>query len=54
MIMFLSIIIASLAVHIVNGWMESWTDISIRVMLDLIVFIAVYMTSSRYLKNLRD
>ncbi len=53
MTMFLSTIIASIAVHLVNGWIESW-DISIRAMLDLIVFIAVYMTSNRYLKNLRD
>lgn len=53
MTIFLSMIIASIAAHIANGWMESW-DISIRAMLDLIVFIAVYMTSNRYLKNLRD
>lgn len=36
-----------------NSWMDSW-DISIRAMLNLIIFIAVYMISNRYLKNLRD
>jgi len=54
MTIFLSMILASLAAHFVNGWLESWTDISVRAMLDLIVFIAVYMTSNRYLKSFRD
>lgn len=47
-------IIASLAVHLLNGWMEPVMDISLRAMINLIVFIAVYMVTSRYLKNLRD
>ena len=54
MILFLSMIIASLAVHFVDGLMTSNVDDSIRAMLDLIVFIAVYMISNRYLKNFRD
>jgi len=54
MILFLSLIIASLAVHFVNGWMEPLMDVSIRAMLNLIVFIAVYMFSNRYLKRFRD
>jgi len=53
MIIFLAVIIASLAVHFVNGWIEPYLDISIRMMLNLIVFIAVYILSSRYFKNLR-
>lgn len=53
MITFLAMIIASLAVHFVNGWIEPYLDISIRMMLNLIVFIAVYILSSRYFKNLR-
>lgn len=54
MIMFLSMILAALAAHLVNGWMEPLLGISLRAMLDLIVFVAVYMASNRYLKNLRD
>lgn len=54
MIIFLSTILASLAVHFVDGWMEPLMGFSTRAMLDLVIFIAVYMTSSRYLKNLRD
>jgi len=53
MITFLAMIIASLAVHLVNGWVEPYLDISIKMMLDLIIFIAVYMASNRYFKNLR-
>ena len=51
---FLSMIIASLAVHFANGWMEPFVEISIRAMLDLIIFIATYMISNRYLKNFRE
>lgn len=54
MITFLSMILASLAVHFVNDWVTPFTEISIRAMLDLIVFIAVYMLSRRSLKNIRD
>lgn len=54
MIIFLSLILAGLAAHFVNNWTASFLDISLRAMLDLIVFIAVYMVSSRYFKNLRD
>ena len=54
MIMFLSMIFAALAAHLVNGWMEPLLGISLRAMLDLITFIAVYMICSRYLKNFRD
>lgn len=54
MIIFLSMILASLAVHFVNGWMEPLIGISLRAMINLIIFIAVYMVSSRYLKNLKD
>ena len=54
MTLFVSMILASLSVHFVNGWIEPFTESSIRAMLDLIVFIAVYMYSSRYLKNMRD
>lgn len=54
MILFLSMILASLAVHFVNGWTEPYLEISIRAMLNLIVFIVVYMASNRYLKNFRD
>lgn len=54
MIKFLSMILASLAVFFVNGWTAEFLDISIRAMLDLIVFIAIYMITNRYLKNLRD
>ena len=54
MITFLAMIISSLAVHFVDSWVGSYLDISIRMMLDLIIFIAVYMVSGRYLKNLRD
>lgn len=54
MILFLSMIIASLAVHFVNSWLEPYMEISIRAMLNLIIFIVVYMISKRYLKNFRD
>jgi len=47
-------IIASLSVHLLNGWMEPIMDISLRAMINLIIFIAMYMLSNRYLKNLRD
>ena len=47
-------IIAALVVHFVNGWMSSEMDESIRVMLNLIVFIVIYMMSNRYLKSFRD
>ena len=50
---FLSIIIASLAVYFVNGWVEPFVGISIRAMLNLIVFIIAYMMSHRYLKGFR-
>lgn len=54
MMKFFSMIIASLAVYFVNGWVESFMEVSIRAMLNLIIFIAVYMISNRYLKNFRD
>lgn len=54
MIIFLSMIIASLAAYLFNGWLSASMDISIKAMLDLIVFILVYIFSNRYLKNLRD
>lgn len=54
MISFLSLILAFLAVNIVNGWITPFTEISIRAMLDLIVFIATYMISRRYLKRFRE
>ena len=54
MILFLAMIIASLAVHFVDGWIGNSIDDSIRIMLDLIIFIAVYMISNRYLKGFRD
>lgn len=54
MISFLSIIIASLCVYFVNGWLDGIIDISIQAMIDLVVFIAVFMASNRYFKNLRD
>lgn len=54
MIMFLSMILAGLAVHFVNGWTADFLGISMRAMLDLIVFIATYMVTSRYLKSFRD
>ena len=54
MILFLSMILAGLAAHLVNGWTEPFLNISVRAMLDLIVLISVYMLTSRYLKNLRD
>ena len=53
MITFLSMIIASLAVHLVNGWMEPFMDVSLRAMINLIIFIAVYMISGRYIKSLK-
>lgn len=54
MILFLSMILASLAVHLLNGWLEPFMGISLRAMISLIVFIAVYMLTSRYLKNLKN
>lgn len=55
MFTFLSIVLAAVAAHLVNGWLEPYvTDVSIRAMIDLIVFIAVYMLSRRYFKNLWD
>ena len=53
MVTFLSMIIASLAVHLVNGWMEPFMDVSLRAMINLIIFIAVYMISGRYIKSLK-
>lgn len=53
MILFLSIILASLAVHLLNGWMAPFLGISVRAMIDLVVFIAVFMLTSRYLKSLK-
>ena len=53
MITFLSIIIASIAVHLLNGWMEPFMDVSLRAMINLIIFIAVYMISGRYIKSLK-
>jgi len=53
MTIFLSMILASLAVHFLNGWMEPFMDVSLRAMINLIVFIAVYMLSGRYFKNLK-
>ena len=55
MFTFLSIVLAAVAAHLVNGWLEPHVaDVSIRAMIDLIVFIAVYMVSRRYFKNLWD
>lgn len=54
MIRFFSFIISSLAVYFVNGWVEPYLEISIKAMLNLIVFILAYMLSSRYLKNLLE
>lgn len=51
MIRFFSLIISSLAVHFINGWLEPSLEISIKAMLNLITFIVVYMISNRYLKN---
>ena len=53
MISFLSMIIASIAVHLLNGWMEPFMDVSLRAMINLIIFIAVYMISGRYIKSLK-
>ena len=50
---FLAMMISSLAVYFVDGWVEPYLDVSIRMMLDLILSIAVYMTSRRYFINLR-
>ena len=47
-------IIASLAVYFVNGWVENFLEVSIRAMLNLIVFIAAYMLSNRYFKKFHD
>jgi len=54
MILFLAMIIASLAVHFVDGWIGNGIDDSIRLVLDLIVVIDVYMISKRYWKDFRD
>ncbi len=54
MITFLSVIIAFLCVHFVHGWLDGLLDISLQAMIDLIVFIAVYMISNRYFKNMRE
>jgi hypothetical protein len=55
MFTFLAIVLAALAAHFVNGWLEPHVaDVSIRAMIALIVFIAVYIVSSRYFKNLWD
>ena len=54
MILFLSMIIASLAAYFMNGLMSFNIDESIRAMINLIVFIAVYIISKRYLKTFRD
>ena len=50
---FLSVIIAFLCVHFVNGWLDGLLDISLQAMINLVVFIVVYMISNRYFKNLR-
>lgn len=47
-------IVAGLAAHFINNWTTPFLEVSFRAMLDLIVFIAVYMISSRYLKKIRD
>lgn len=52
--MFLSITLAGLAAHLVNGWTEPFLSISPRAMLDLVTFIVVFMLTNRYLKNLRN
>jgi hypothetical protein len=54
MTLFISMIISALSTYFVNGWLEPFVEVSIRVMLDLVVFIAVYMFSNRYFKNMRD
>lgn len=54
MIMFLSMTLAGLAVHLVNDWTEPFLSISPRAMLDLIIFVAVFMFTNRYLKSLRN
>lgn len=51
MIRFLSFIISSLTVYFVNDWAEPFLEISIKAMLNLIVFIIVYMVTNRYLKS---
>lgn len=51
MIKIFSIVLGSLVVHFVNGWTEPFLDVSLRAMLNLMVFIAVFMISKRYLKN---
>jgi len=53
MIPFLSLILAYMAIYFVNNWLGSSMDISIKAMLDLVIFIAVYMISNRYLKSFR-
>lgn len=51
----LSIVLAAVAAHLVNGWLEPHVvDASIRAMIALVVFIAVFMVSRRYFKNLWD
>jgi len=54
MITFLSMILASLTIYFVNDWLGSSVETSIKAMLDLVIFIAVYMFSNRYLKRYRD
>lgn len=54
MILFLSMIIASLAVYFINGLIPANMDESVRAMLNLIVFIVAYMISKKYLKTFRD
>ena len=51
----LAIVLAAVAAHLVHGWLEPViADASIRAMIALVIFIAVYMVSSRYFKNLWD
>ena len=54
MVIFLSMILAFLAAHLFNGWAEHFMGISLRAMLDLIIFIVVYMICSRYLKSFKN
>ena len=51
MIRFLSFIISSLVVYFVNDWAEPFLEVSIKAMLNLIVFIVVYMVTNRYVKR---
>ncbi len=54
MIAFLAFTLAGLAAYLLNDFLLPYVGISTRAMLGLIVFIAVYMLTSRYLKQLRD